>query len=94
MQPARQCFWPGMHSMLLTSYLACQVYDWPSGATYKGGVLNGKRHGSGIMHFAGTDVVYTGQWQNSKRHGQGKLVFDKAEKCFYKGSCQALEFAN
>ena len=37
------------------------------------------------MRFAGNDVVYTGQWLDSKRHGQGKLVFDKAEKCFYEG---------
>ena len=37
------------------------------------------------MHFAGNDVVYTGHWLDSKRHGQGKLVFDKAEKCFYEG---------
>ena len=37
------------------------------------------------MYFAGNYVVYTGQWLDSKRHGQGKLVFDKAEKCFYEG---------
>ena len=37
------------------------------------------------MRFAGTDVVYTGEWKDSNRHGQGKLVFDKAEKCFYEG---------
>lgn len=37
------------------------------------------------MHFSGNDVVYNGQWLDSKRHGQGKLIFDKAEKCFYEG---------
>ena len=47
---------------------------------------NGKRHGFGTMRFAGSDVAYTGQWQESKRHGQGKMVYDKAEKCFYEGS--------
>ena len=73
--------------MLLTLYiLQLQVYEWPSGAKYVGDVLNGKRHGFGTMRFAGSDVVYTGQWQDSKRHGQGKMVYDKAEKCFYEGS--------
>ena len=71
-----------------TCFATGQVYQWPSGASYQGGVLNGKRSGFGTMHFAGTDVVYTGQWLNSKRHGQGKLVFDKAENCFYEGSTQ------
>ena len=37
------------------------------------------------MRFAGNDVVYAGDWQDSKRHGQGKLVFDKAQLCFYEG---------
>jgi len=63
-----------------------QVYEWPSGASYEGDVSNGKRHGFGTMRFAGSDVVFTGQWQESKRHGQGKMVYDKAEKCFYEGS--------
>lgn len=67
-------------------WLLLQVYQWPSGASYQGGVLNGKRSGFGSMHFAGTDVVYTGQWLDSKRHGQGKLIFDKAQKCFYEGT--------
>ncbi|KAL0028358.1 hypothetical protein WJX77_001721 [Trebouxia sp. C0004] len=64
------------------------IYEWPSGATYEGDVSNGKRHGFGTMRFAGSHVVYTGQWQDSKRHGQGKMLYDKAEKCFYEGGWQ------
>ena len=61
------------------------MYTWPSGATYRGDVVDGKRIGQGTMRFANSDIVYTGEWQDSMRHGKGKLTFDKAGKCFYEG---------
>ena len=62
-----------------------QVYERPSGASYEGNVLNGKRRGFGTMRFSGSDTVYTGEWADSQRHGHGKLVLDKAQKCYYEG---------
>ena len=47
--------------------------------------MDGRRVGQGIMRFAGSDIVYSGEWLDSMRHGKGKLTYDKAGKCFYEG---------
>ena len=60
-------------------------YTWPGGANYSGGVLNGLRHGYGVLHFDDSVVRYEGEWKNGRRHGQGTLWYDDNGTCCYKG---------
>lgn len=61
-----------------------QVYRWP-GATYEGEVLNGKRHGQGVIAFEGMPAVYEGEWADGMRHGRGTLYFNPERTAFYEG---------
>ena len=61
-------------------------YTWPGGANYSGGVLNGLRHGYGVLHFDDSVVRYEGEWKNGRRHGQGTLWYDDNGTCCYRGS--------
>ena len=61
-------------------------YTWPGGAHYSGGVLNGLRHGYGVLEFEDSVVRYEGEWKNGRRHGQGTLWYDDNGTCCYKGS--------
>jgi hypothetical protein len=44
------------------------------GNVYKGDVLNGKRHGQGILLYAETGDVYQGDFENGLPHGSGKYI--------------------
>lgn len=44
------------------------------GNVYKGDVVDGVRHGKGILLFAGTGNVYQGDFENGLQHGTGKFV--------------------
>jgi hypothetical protein len=63
-----------------------QVYRWPGGAEYIGGVQAGLRHGSGTMRFADSAVVYTGEWRAGKRHGIGRITFNEEQTHWYEGA--------
>ncbi|XP_029954782.1 radial spoke head 10 homolog B [Salarias fasciatus] len=41
---------------------------------YRGGFLDGRRHGEGTFLYAG-GAKYEGQWKSNKKHGQGKFTF-------------------
>lgn len=60
-------------------------YTWPGGAQYTGGVLNGLRHGYGVLHFDDSVVRYEGEWKNGRRHGTGTLWYDDNGTCCYRG---------
>ncbi len=61
-----------------------QVYRWP-GSEYRGGVLDGRRHGLGRMHFANSESVYEGDWVQGLRHGSGTLTLNIAGTHKYQG---------
>lgn len=44
------------------------------GNVYKGDVLDGERHGQGILLYAGTGDVYQGDFENRLQHGTGKFI--------------------
>eukprot|EP00557_Chaetoceros_sp_GSL56_P003997 CAMPEP_0176503466 /NCGR_PEP_ID=MMETSP0200_2-20121128/15377_1 /TAXON_ID=947934 /ORGANISM="Chaetoceros sp., Strain GSL56" /LENGTH=333 /DNA_ID=CAMNT_0017902757 /DNA_START=36 /DNA_END=1037 /DNA_ORIENTATION=- len=44
------------------------------GNVYKGDVLNGRRHGQGILLYAQTGDVYQGDFENGLPHGSGKYI--------------------
>lgn len=46
------------------------VQSYPSGDTYEGGVLMGKRSGRGLYRWT-TGNTYEGQWQEGRRVGRG-----------------------
>ncbi|KAM3876854.1 radial spoke head 10 homolog B-like [Diretmus argenteus] len=41
---------------------------------YRGGFIQGQRHGHGTFYYAGGGM-YRGEWKNNKKHGQGKFTF-------------------
>ena len=41
-----------------------------SDAMYRGSLMNGKRHGNGVMIYK-KNRVYEGEWMNDLRHGKG-----------------------
>lgn len=57
------------------------VVTYPSGATYAGGVFDGRRHGAGVLTLPpapgpsqpGPGAVYDGEWLLGRRHGVGRL---------------------
>lgn len=66
-----------------------QVYCWPEG-TYEGEVVNGRRHGQGVMRLASSEAVYEGSWEDGQRQGQGVLFFDSNRTTYYEGGWQAF----
>jgi len=45
---------------------------------YKGGWLNDKRSGNGVLSsLEGTDLLYDGEFKNDKKHGFGRLIQGK-----------------
>jgi hypothetical protein len=44
------------------------------GNVYKGGILNGKRNGEGILLYADTEDVYKGDFEHGLPHGSGKYI--------------------
>ena len=44
-----------------------------SGDYYKGHFFKGKRHGNGVLVYAGTGEKYIGEWRDDLRHGQGEM---------------------
>ena len=59
-----------LFSLQTSAVISTQTY--PNGATYKGALLNNKKHGFGTLTFP-AGHVYTGMFQNSMRHGAGTL---------------------
>ncbi|CAD8103494.1 unnamed protein product [Paramecium primaurelia] len=57
----------------LTNY---QEQDYPNG-TFYGQMMNGKKHGQGLMLLQGR--VCEGVWQNDRKHGHCKEIFDSGE---------------
>ncbi len=51
---------------------------------YVGEIVNGKRHGKGVMYYIDEDkynrVKYDGEWKDDKRHGHGVLIWKNGEK--------------
>jgi len=39
-------------------------------STYEGDVVNGVRHGIGVLHSVGLGITYSGQWVYGKQHGR------------------------
>lgn len=50
------------------------VLLFEQGATYQGGILNGKRHGIGRQVWK-DGSVYEGQWKNGVFDGKGRMIF-------------------
>lgn len=51
-------------------------------AVYYGEIINGKRHGRGIMLYDNSRV-YEGSWENDYKHGEGFEKFPN--ECVYQG---------
>jgi hypothetical protein len=49
------------------------VFCYKDGSEYRGEVLDGRRHGWGVLKLRGGDC-YTGPFVNDKREGEGTLV--------------------
>lgn len=46
---------------------------------YEGGLLNGKRHGSGLMRY-NSGYIYDGEWSNDTKHGKGAFIWPDGTK--------------
>eukprot|EP01062_Namystynia_karyoxenos_P013172 TRINITY_DN14745_c0_g2_i1.p1 TRINITY_DN14745_c0_g2~~TRINITY_DN14745_c0_g2_i1.p1 ORF type:complete len:1190 (+),score=353.65 TRINITY_DN14745_c0_g2_i1:156-3725(+) len=57
-------------------------HNWPSGATYRGGMQRGKLHGIG-RYVATTGAVYDGEYESDVKHGWGEQKLPTGE--FYIG---------
>lgn len=57
-------------------------YIWSDDSVYEGEVLNGKRHGKGILTNS-LGQQYDGEWLNGLKHGRGKFLFDEHGSCVY-----------
>ena len=44
------------------------------GCVYKGGLVDSKRHGIGVMNWA-DGSAYEGEWLYDNRHGQGHFIW-------------------
>eukprot|EP00775_Hariotina_reticulata_P006988 gene6988-7202_t len=60
------------------------VYSWGD-VVYNGEVLNGQRHGFGVLSFKTSPARYEGCWQHGKRHGKGTLYYDAERLRYYSG---------
>jgi hypothetical protein len=79
------------HNLIIASYVQNTVfaedvvYDQESEfASYSGQVLNGQKHGYGILKWK-SGQMYMGQFKSDKRSGLGKLA-DVQGKLIYEGS--------
>lgn len=50
-----------------------QTLTFKGDSTYKGQVLNGKRHGYGVLSCS--SKMYEGTWEDGRRHGRGKQTW-------------------
>lgn len=48
-------------------------YTFPSGATYEGDWIDGRREGMGTLSYMGS--LYTGEFLQDKKHGKGKIQY-------------------
>ena len=39
-------------------------------STYEGDVVNGVRHGAGVLHAVSIGITYSGDWIMGKQHGK------------------------
>jgi hypothetical protein len=60
------------------------MYMWGD-VVYNGDVLNGQRHGFGVLTFRNSPARYEGYWQHGKRHGKGTLYYDAEGLSYYSG---------
>jgi hypothetical protein len=44
------------------------------GAAYYGQIINGKRHGVGVMLY--NNRIYEGQWESDFKHGKGFELYN------------------
>jgi len=42
-------------------------------STYEGDVVDGMRHGVGILHSVSLGVTYSGDWVSGKQHGKVRV---------------------
>lgn len=63
---------------------------YPDGSSYTGGLLNGKRHGSGTMLWRDGDS-YSGEFQHDQKQGIGRYGF--ADGSFLLGQWQKNQFS-
>ena len=54
------------------------LYSESGSVLYKGGLLNGKKHGYGKLFYS--QGVYQGDWANGKRVGKGELILNDRNK--------------
>jgi len=52
---------------------------YPDGSHYKGAVIEGMRHGNGVLTSADGLTTYTGEWKKNKRRGQGTTTCPKGQ---------------
>ena len=61
------------------------IYQFDSGAIFRGEWQDGKPHGEGIYEFSSGDV-YEGQWHAGNMHGTGIFRFSRGDA--YEGQFQ------
>ena len=54
------------------------IFQDKMGNIYEGEVLEGKKHGKGVLKFRNGDI-YTGQFFQDEAHGQGKYTWPNGE---------------
>ncbi|KAJ3013959.1 hypothetical protein HKX48_005425 [Thoreauomyces humboldtii] len=63
------------------------TYTWKDGCKYEGQLLNGLRHGNGIMFCEPVlEAWYDGEWKDGRVCGQGKLTYDANGSSHYDGT--------
>ena len=66
------------------SYNMIQTYKgkWQEEGSYIGEVLNGKRHGRGMLIYRDRSI-YEGEFKDDKKDGQGKFIYTKVSRFDY-----------
>ncbi len=59
-----------------------QIMTYEDGDVYCGEMVNGQKHGQGVLKYGQSEFYYTGGWLNDMRHGMG---VEKSSEGLYHG---------
>ncbi|SFH47828.1 Uncharacterized conserved protein [Tindallia magadiensis] len=69
----------GNHSLKASSHIGTVDLSFPNGATYKGGVRNGKFHGNGELKLL-SGAMYKGDFVDGELHGSGTYTASNGDE--------------
>ena len=61
------------------------VILYKDGTVYAGNLIEAQRHGFGYRTFAGSDLIYAGEYEKDLKSGKGRLFASKANKWVFEG---------